>query len=111
MEEEQVEDEAQGEHEVQVEEKRVQKEEQAQVEEQEPDGSNYNQVVNNEPERKVLQDVQDRLNEWLHQNVRIAQQQRQEQPLVPPIQQPEGVAVFNAPKHVPNAAENSAKHA
>ena len=99
VEEEQVEDEAQGEHEVQVEEEQVQEEEQAQAEKQEPRRGNDNQVFNNEPERDpdpgpVPQDVQDRLNEWLHQNVRIpAQQQRQEQPPGPQVQQPQGVRV------------------
>ena len=72
-------------------------EEVQQVHEELPRRGNDNQVFNNEPERDpepgpVPQDVQDRLNGWLHQNVRIpAQRQRQEQPPAPPVQQPQGV--------------------
>ena len=97
VEEDEVEEVEQGEHEAREEEEQVQEAEQAQVDEQEPRRGNDNQGVNNEPERDpdpgpVPQDVQDRLNEWLHQNVRIpAQQQRQEQPPVPQVQQPQGV--------------------
>ena len=67
-----------------------------QEQEELPRRGNDNQVFNNEPERDpepepVPQDVQDRLNEWLHQNVRIpAQQQWQEQLPAPPAQQPQG---------------------
>ena len=97
VEENEDEEEEQGEHEAQEEEEQAREEDQVQEDEQLPRRGNDHQVVNNEPEGDpdpgpVPQDVQDRLNEWLHQNVRIpAQQQRQEQPPVPPVHQPQGV--------------------
>ena len=99
VEENEDEEEEQGEHEAQEEEEQARGEDQVQENEQLPRRGNDHQVVNNEPEGDpdpgpVPQEVQDRLNEWLHQNVRIpAQQQRQEQPPAPPVQQPQRVRI------------------